>query len=317
MFPTLFSIGGIPVSSFGFFLSLGFLLSTLVIWRISRVYDFDEEKTLDLVLLVFFGGLLGARAGFVLLNGTFLGSDFWDGVGRVVFLTRYPGLNFWGGLGGGTAVLWLLSLRMKVNFWQVGDFASVGLVVGIVLGNIGCFLGGCQYGVVSDWPLATAVVGVLGKRLPVSLLESLVLLGLFFYLYREVLRFHFFGKIVALLLIFLGIIKFGSEFFRGDSRPLFYWLSLSHTLSLLMIILGMVVFYQRSKRSLIKDLLFLIKTPFFAKERRLTLSILKKNWYNTIVTWAVKIQKIKETLGKLPGFLKRRLRVKPTPTSTQ
>ena len=49
MFPVLLSIGNFPVSSFGLFLAMGIFTGAFAVWRISRGYDFDAEKILDLV----------------------------------------------------------------------------------------------------------------------------------------------------------------------------------------------------------------------------------------------------------------------------
>ena len=68
MFPTLLTIGSFSLSSFGVFLALAFLFGVFLIWRLSRAWDLDEEKILDLMLLTFLGGLVGARLFFGLIN---------------------------------------------------------------------------------------------------------------------------------------------------------------------------------------------------------------------------------------------------------
>ena len=141
MLPVLFTVGPISVSSFGFFLSIGFLFATFLVWRLARAWQFDEEKTLDLILLAFFGGVIGARILFFILNFTF----FSDDLTKVVLITKYPGLNFWGGFLGGLLTLSFFANRFKLNFYQVADLAAVGFLAGLVLGDVGCFFGGCGY----------------------------------------------------------------------------------------------------------------------------------------------------------------------------
>src|SRR3989344_3155359 len=68
MLPVLFSLGPLAISSFGLFLALSFLYSTFLVWRLSRAWDLDEEKVLDFCLLIFLGGLIGARILYALFN---------------------------------------------------------------------------------------------------------------------------------------------------------------------------------------------------------------------------------------------------------
>ena len=104
MFPVLFTIGKIPVSSFGVFLSLGFLLGVFLIWRISRAWDLDEEKILDLTLFTFLGGLIGARIYFVIEHF----QVFSQNLPGIFFFNKIPGFSFWGAVLGGWLMLFFL-----------------------------------------------------------------------------------------------------------------------------------------------------------------------------------------------------------------
>lgn len=294
MYPILFSIGSLTVTSFGLFLSLAFFAAVFVVWRLGKTYDLNENKILDLIILTFLGGLIGARVYFVFFNWGLFGD-----LSKTILINRYPGLSFWGGLVGGILVLKFFTARFKINFWQVADFAAVGYLIGIVFGDIGCFLSGCSYGVVSSLPIATPVVGLLGKRFPIALLESVILLIIFFYLWGLAVKFHFAGKIAAYFLVLLGLVKFFSEFGRGDS------IHYGYVYSLLLIIFGVFIFYQRSKRSIVTDLKILGLVVLSAKKRQITLLHFQKNWYNHKVDLKIKI-------GKAVAVL-RRLNVRLTP----
>lgn len=301
MLPVLLTIVGVPISSFGLFMAVAFLVSLVVIWRVARSYDFNEEKILDLSMLTFFGALIGARIYFVLLNTVIF--DDWT---KILLINRYPGLSFWGGLLGGLLTLRFFCQRLKVSFWQMADFTAVAALIGLVLGDIGCFLGGCEYGIPSSSVFATTVVGLVGKRFPVAVLESLLLLVVFFWLWKQAIRFHFAGKIVALFMILIGVIKFFLEFYRGDSTLVLSWISLGHLFSLMSAVLGTVIFYSQSRRSWQSDLQYLLTLPMRPDEQRILLLTLRKGWYNQRVLWALKMDQ---------GWrsLKRKLHVKSTP----
>ncbi|MCL5409692.1 MAG: prolipoprotein diacylglyceryl transferase [Patescibacteria group bacterium] len=282
MYPVLISIGGLTISTFGTLLALGLLLAVFVIWRIARVYDLSEEKVLDVALLTFFGGLIFARLFYVGLHW-FEFADFQ----KILLINHYPGLSFWGGILGGFLSLWVFTKRAKLNFWQLADFAAVGLLIGIVIGDLGCFFGGCEAGVISNSILAAPVVGLVGKRFPISLIESLALLFIFLSLKAQVIRFHFHGKILALFMIWLGVVKLVAEQYRADTQILVpsLGLSLGMLASLILLLLGVVIFYQRSRRRLFNDLRMLAEIFYSRKRRLIVLTFLRKNCYNLVVIW--------------------------------
>lgn len=309
MLPTLISVGSFALSSFGVFLILAFLSAIFICWRLARIYDLDEGKFLDVIILASFGGILGARIYFIATHPEAFGGE----LGKMVLMTRYPGLSFWGGLLGGVLTLSFLVKKLKFNFWQLADFAAVGFLLGLAFGDVGCFLGGCGYGVVSSLPVATAVVGLVGKRLPISLIESLMVFLVFFYLWKQVLKFHFSGKIVSLALILIGIVKFFTEYYRGDSRLLTLGLAWGHLFSLILVVLGIVIFYIRSKRSIVSDVAFLLTVTVSSKKRKLVLLTFQKTWYNFVINSQVKSRELARGLQTLFMSIKRRLNVKPTP----
>lgn len=312
MFPVILSIGPLVISSLGLFLSLAFLSAVFVAWRLAKLYDVKEEKILDVAMVTFGGGFLGARLYAVALN--------WEAFGsfeKIIFVQRYPGLSFWGGLMGGALAFWLFSKVVKLQFWQVADFAAPGILLGLVFGNLGCFLGGCGYGVVSDLPVAFPVVGLIGKRLPVSLIESAIFLWLFFSFFKQVVKFHFAGKIVAVFLIWLGVVKFITEFYRGDSRQVIpqFWVSYGHIFAILALSAGVVIFYTRSKHNILEDLRSLTRLLSSPKRRKSLLLSWKKSWYNHKTAWRISFGKMATTLKSLPKKFRRKLNVKPTPTN--
>lgn len=322
MKPIITSIGTVPISSFGLFLLLAVMAALFIVWRLAKVYDLDEEKIFDLTLLSFFGGLLGARLFFVFFN-----NQYFESFEKIILINRFPGLSFWGGLLGGAITLRVFTLRTRYNFWQIADFAAVGLLIGMVIGNIGCFLGGCGYGIPSNSSISAPVVGLLGKRLPISAIESLILLIIFFKMWGQVIRFHFPGKIISLTLLYIGIEKFITEYFRGDARVITngFWASFGHLFSLILILSGIATFYTQSKRNLAEDLKDILLIFSSGKRRREILLILKKSCYNRWVDLKIRISKMVGVLGsitnlpqiissKVAKVLRKKLNVKSTPT---
>lgn len=305
MLPILFSIGPIPISSFGLLLAAGFLAGAFIVWRIAKAYDLNESKILDLSLLVFFGGLIFSRAYFVVLNYIYF-SD----LSHIFLINIYPGLSLWGGLIGGLAFLKLLTYRAKLNFWQIADMSAVGLMIGLVFGSVGCFLGGCGFGAMSDLPIAVSVVGLVGKRIPINIFEGLIYLVFFFWLWKSAIRFHFNGKIISSAFMLLGIEKLFAEYFQsGNPREL--------AAPLLLFILGVVIFYAKSKRNFLDDIVYIFKLIVSGKKRNLLLQRLIKYCYNAKINWKVRFGQTRSNLRILPRRIRNRLNVKSTPKNYQ
>ncbi len=295
MHPVIISVGTFAITSFGLFLFLAFLAATFAVWRIARVYELSPERIIDLVLGISIISLIGARIYYI----AFHLSQFSGPLQMILFL-RFSGLSFWGGLIAGIAALVFLTRKFHLNFLQISDFVSLGLLIGLVLGDFGCLLSSCQPGIVSQSFLSVTQVGLIGKRFPIQLFESLVTLSLFIYLWKQSVRFHLSGIITAQTLILLGAIKLITEFFRADTQKVWVNLSLGHIFSLIMIFIGTGLYMQLSKVSFSDIGWYLKKLLTSQKSRQAAISKAKRQWYNlkTNSYFGIK-RKWKETFKKL------------------
>lgn len=290
MLPVLFSIGNISVSSFGVFLGLGFLVGVFLIWRLSRAWDLDEEKILDLTLITFLGGLIGARLYFVIENWQFFSMD----ILKMVLFTKFPGFSFWGGFLGGWLVLSYFCKRFKVDFWEIADIAAIGFLVGIIFSNLGCFLGGCNTGVVSNF-LSIPMVGLVGDRFPVQILEAALFLVVLIKLWSQATHFHQRGKIISISLIALGVIKLITEPLKASHS--------NFAFSVVVLFLGLTLFYRVMKRNILADLksgLNSVKNFFTSSSsRKLVLQSIGKSWYNKRVGLAWQLRNLTKLLRRI------------------
>jgi phosphatidylglycerol---prolipoprotein diacylglyceryl transferase len=308
MYPVLLSIGPIIISTFGVFLVIAAFVGLLTIWRISRSYELEPDTTLDIAILTFLSGFVFARIGTALMN-----PEIFYVADRILILNQYPGLSFWGGVLGGLLCLRLFAHKLKTSFWQYADILAVALVIGIVIGDVGCLLGGCGYGVPSKSFFSIPIVGVVGKRFPIQLIDALLMLLLFLQVWKRVIKYHFWGKILGLTLIWIGIIRLLLEHWRGDRIFLVSGFSFGHFFALSSIALGISFFYLRAKRSFRRDVVELLTIPFVSRKRRFVLLVLRKQWYNRLVDWRMRLAHFKRKLATSPKTLQRKLHVKPTP----
>ena len=94
-------------------------------------------------------------------------------------------------------MLVVASRRLKLRVWQVADLITVGFFIAWSIGSIGCFLGSCEYGVESNLFFAVSQSGVIGQRFPIQIIQSLMALVAFWYIWKSIIKFHFDGQIVG------------------------------------------------------------------------------------------------------------------------
>lgn len=290
MLPVLFSIGGLTVSSFGVFLALAFLAGIFIIWRLCRAWDLPEERILDLMLLTFIGGLLGARLYFVIGHlSLFAAAPF-----NIILVNKVPGFTFWGGFLGGWLTLFFFAKRFRMDFRQLSDIALVGFFGGLILTDFGCFLGGCNVGTPTTSFLGVNMAGFVGKRWPVQIIEAFVLSLIFMKIWSKVTHFHQQGKIVSLGFIYIGLVKLALWPFREDRTDFFLVLGI--------IILGFTMYYMVLNISPIKH--FKATASFVSgfvnnpAVRQKLVQRIGKYWYNQKANIGWNLRSIKKLLRK-------------------
>lgn len=203
----------------------------------------DDNDMLILLLLSAIGVLAGSHLLYALTHPLFtweaLGALFTEGFTRDVLswlAATFGGSVFYGGLLGGLAVGWIYVKKRRLPS-VFCDIAGATIPLFHFFGRVGCFLGGCCYGVPcpvgfvytqNPIPMANGV-----RRFPVQLLEAAFCLGLFFWLY-SLLRKGRTGLLPRYLFCY-SVGRFFLEFLRGDDYRGFLWgLSTSQWISVLL-----------------------------------------------------------------------------------
>lgn len=226
-------------------MALAFLTASFLIWKLSRDEEQEEEQILDAILVAVFFGLLGSRIHYILLHL----KTFTPNLIRTIHLINFPGLSFQGGLIIGTIAVVIFLQFKKISLWQVGDIAVLGLSLGQAIARLGCFLNGCCYGNVTKLPWGVFFPGIIGKRHPTQIYESL-LDFLIFYLLLKIYRKTYLlekekrGYGLLSYFIFSGTSRFLIEFLRGDSV---YWrgIKIAQLISIIIVLLAVIIFIIR------------------------------------------------------------------------
>jgi len=229
------NIGPLALQTFGLMFALGAIAGGAVIWRRLEELGKPPDWAYEAVFAALIGGMVGARAYWLIDNSAELGGDLLGNLFSGSGLTWYGGV-----IGGALAALgWGWFRRFPVL--QLADLAAPALLLGQAIGRIGCQLSGDgDYGKDWDGPWAMAYPdGVVPIDTPVHPTPVYEMLSLGFgawLLWR--LRDRFLpGLLFAFYLVYAGLTRFLVEFVRRNEQVL-GGLTEAQLFSIAMIVVG-------------------------------------------------------------------------------
>lgn len=285
----LFHIGTIPVFAYGICMAVGilacfgFLLFTM--WK----KKFNEESTTKILVIgvfatafgifmallvqsiynyianpaagfhlagmTFLGGLIGGVAGFltVYLLYIYVIAPHCDKVDLTALENNESG-NAFVKTGRKIRISVVKSLKNNMNatLTDAMPFIPIGICIAHAFGRLGCFFGGCCYGMKADWGLycagsydkLTGIYTVGPQVIPTQLFEMtfLIILAAVMALLYFKFKFNYNFGVYA---VGYGIWRFIIEFFRDDDRGGVVGAALtpSQILSIVMVIAGIGFFF--------------------------------------------------------------------------
>ena len=251
MHPVLFHVFGHPIHAYPALLAVGFVAGTLL-----AVREADRRNIWfppEIGLWIFLGALLGAKIFWIIQ---------YDSVWHVWRAIRVweAGLVFYGGLIGGVVAALLYTTIHRIHRRQAADLMVPYLALGQAITRVGCFLNGCCYGDTTSAPWAVQYppgshafqhqleAGLLQADAPCSLgvhpaplymVGGLLLIAGLLKYTLERRRFH--GQVAILYAILYGALRFIVEGLRGDSARSVFGMTVSQTISLSLVALGLAL----------------------------------------------------------------------------
>ena len=143
MHPTLFRIGSLQITTYGFLLAVAFATAGWLILRKGEKEGIPVDFLQNLMVGVMIAGLVGARALYVIVD-----FDYFRVHPLEIIFSR-EGYVFFGALLGGLAAAVLMIHRAHQSIWKIGDLIAPYIAMAQGIGRIGCFLFGCCFGAVS------------------------------------------------------------------------------------------------------------------------------------------------------------------------
>jgi phosphatidylglycerol:prolipoprotein diacylglycerol transferase len=246
MHPVLFVLpGGQPIFTYGVMLALALTTAAGLLTYLTRVEGLPVDGVLAAFLAACVAGVVGSRVLYIATN-----LEEFDTLASMLEMRR-GGLTSYGAFFGAIAAAWLVLRARKINPLAVADLAAPCFAVMLLLGRVGCYGFGCDFGVplserapgwlrrlgtFPHWPPGTLAMGdgapawvqhVRERGLPLSspaslpvhptqlydMLVGALLLATFFAL-RPLLRFR--GQIFLQLVLVYGACRFALETVRDD-----------------------------------------------------------------------------------------------------
>ena len=147
MYPVLFRIGGVEITTFGVMVALGVIAG---LWLFGRELARSAlpPEALNAAIVAVLGGLVGAKLLYV--------AEHIGEAPAFELLTSRGGMSWFGGLAGGLLAGVGMLVRRGWPLVPTLSAAAPAIALGHALGRVGCFLAGDDYGRPTSLPWGVA-----------------------------------------------------------------------------------------------------------------------------------------------------------------
>lgn len=265
MYP-YFEFFGRTITTYFLMALVGMFVAGIFACALARKRGYDDNDVIVVLLFSAIGVLLGGHLLYGLTNWKLIPllftaesfSQFIEFAGAI-----FGGSVFYGGLFGAIIAASITIRVKKLDYTVYADMLAPAIPLFHCFARIGCFLGGCCYGIESSigfTATGNTLVPTLNDvcRFPVQLLEAglnLVLFLILYWLYRKSLTCRpLQGKLLLCYLMSYSVIRFFDEFLRGDAiRGFVLGMSTSQFISILLflvsgIVLTVLICRERARR---------------------------------------------------------------------
>ncbi len=243
----------IPLYGLLFYIGVAFAVGVAFILRRFKNRRGSTVEPFDLAgagVYAMIGALIGAKLLFLLLS--------WKDIIRLgigIEQVIKGGFVFYGGLIGGILGLIIFGIQFKMSILPIAELAATVVPLGHAFGRIGCFFGGCCYGMPYDGFPSVTYHSTMGKTpletplLAIQLIEAAGLLILFGIMLVIFFKAKESWTVILSYVSMYALLRFALEFFRGDrERGSFLSFSTSQWIAVIMLIAAVcILLYRRSK----------------------------------------------------------------------
>ena len=249
MIPQIFSLGPLPINSFGLMIALSIISGGILLARSFSSNGINSKLAEKYILTGSLVGLLGARIWYVFID------NFSELKGQLFSaLFSSAGFTFFGGFIISTVVLIIMTKLDKIPLNKFLDSVGPCMAIGYAIGRLGCQLSGDgDYGILTENFLGmsyqTGVVPTpLGaKAYPTPLYESTICLIITWYLVNvetkknwQEIPYKRFGLYLSLI----GLERLLVEFIRINP-PVFLIFSQAQLISIILVLIGFFLVFRQ------------------------------------------------------------------------
>jgi phosphatidylglycerol---prolipoprotein diacylglyceryl transferase len=137
----LLKLGPVVIHWYGLMIALGCISAIATAARLSKQFNFDQEKVINCALYCFLGGVIGARIYYVCLKADYFAKHLLE-----IPATWLGGLSIHGGLVGATILGALYCRNEKLKFWSMCDLLATITPLAQAIGRWGNFFNSELYG---------------------------------------------------------------------------------------------------------------------------------------------------------------------------
>lgn len=153
------SVFGFEIAFYGITIAAAMLAGLWLAMRMAKKTGQNPDDYFNLGMIAIVSALIGARAYYVI----FAWEHYRDNL-LEIFNLRQGGLAIYGGVIGGAIATFVFAKVKKLKFWQLADTASLGLVLGQIIGRWGNFFNREAFGEYTD--------GLFAMQLPLNAVYS-------------------------------------------------------------------------------------------------------------------------------------------------
>ena len=230
----LFSFGPIHIYFFGLMIAIAAIAGGAFAIKQGEKRGINEDTIFNLIMIVLISGVLGARLFYILFYNP---SFYFSNPGEIIKIDE-------GGIFSSIAAGYIYSVKSKIPFFKLADITVMGVALAQGIGRVGCDVFGKAMINIMPWG-----INYNGQILhPAQVYEFILDYILFIILWRRSYKKKFEGELFVIYLIAFPIIRGIVEFFRIN--PVVWGpFSISHLLSLVLVVIGLVSYILLSKKT--------------------------------------------------------------------
>lgn len=229
----LISFGPIHIYFFGVMIALGIIAGSIFAIKQAEKRGINEDTMLNLIMIVVVSGVIGARLFYILFYNP---SYYFSNPSEIIKIDE-GGLSIHGGIFAAILAGYIYSRKSKISFLKLADITVMALPLAQGIGRVGCDVFGKPMTNLMPW-----AINYNGQALhPAQVYEFILDYILFVILWKRSYKKRFEGELFIIYLIAFPIIRGIVEFFRIN--PVVWGpFSISHILSLILIVIALIVY---------------------------------------------------------------------------